>query len=129
MRSLVLVMFGFMIGIVSNAGLAQSSYDLRSPDGRIELRIRTAGPIRYDLVLKGRAVLENSTLSLDLEHKKLGTEPKVIGVKKDSHDQIVEPVVRQKFAKIRDRYNDLRLNFDGGYSVIFRAYDEGVAYR
>jgi alpha-glucosidase len=129
MRNFVLLMCGFMLGFVSNAGLAQSSYDLRSPDGRIEVRIRTAGRIRYDLVLKGRAVLESSTLSLDLEHKKLGTEPKVIGVKKDSHDQIVEPVVRQKFAKIRDRYNELRLNFDGGYSVIFRAYNEGVAYR
>ena len=40
-----------------------------------------------------------------------------------------EPVVRQKFAKIRDRYNELRLTMDGGYSVVFRAYNEGVAYR
>ncbi len=42
---------------------------------------------------------------------------------------MVEPVVRQKFAKIRDRYNELRLTMDGGYSVVFRAYNEGVAYR
>ena len=73
---------------------AQSSFDLRSPDGRIEIRIRTAGQIRYDVVLKGRAVLENSTLSLDVEHKKLGVQPKVTGAKQRSSDQIVEPVVR-----------------------------------
>ena len=108
---------------------AQSSYDLRSPDGRIEVRIRTAGSIRYDVVLKGRAVLENSTLSLDVEHKKLGVQPKVIDAKPQSHDQVVEPVVRQKFAKIRDHYNELRLNMDGGYAVVFRAYNEGAAYR
>jgi alpha-glucosidase len=108
---------------------AQSSYDLRSPDNRIEVRIRTAGQIRYDVVLRGTAVLENSTLSLDVDHNKLGINPKVVNAKKTSHDQVVEPVVKQAFAKIRDDYNELRLNFDGGYAVIFRAYNEGVAYR
>jgi alpha-glucosidase len=118
----------FFVAFFENAA-AQSSYDLRSPDGRIEIRIRTAGSIRYDVVLKGRAVLENSTLSLNVEHKKLGVEPKVIDAKPQSHDQIVEPVVRQKFAKIRDHYNELRLNMEGGYAVVFRAYNEGAAYR
>jgi alpha-glucosidase len=109
--------------------VAQSSYDLRSPDNKIEVRIRTAGSLRYDVLLKGRALLENSTLSLDVEHKKLGAEPKVVDLKQRSYDQIVEPVVRQKFAKIRDHYNELRLSLDGGYSVVFRAYNEGAAYR
>jgi alpha-glucosidase len=118
----------FFVAFFENAA-AQSSYDLRSPDGRIEIRIRTAGSIRYDVVLKGRAVLENSTLSLDVEHKKLGLQPKVIDAKLQSHDQIVEPVVRQKFAKIRDHYDELRLNMEGGYAVVFRAYNEGAAYR
>jgi alpha-glucosidase len=108
---------------------AQSSFDLRSPDGRIEIRIRTAGQIRYDVVLKGRAVLENSTLSLDVEHKKLGVQPKVTGARERSSDQIVEPVIREKFAKIRDHYNELKLNLAGDYAVVFRAYNEGAAYR
>ena len=108
---------------------AQSSYDLRSPDNRIEVRIRTVDQIRYDLILNGAAVLENSTISLDVDHKKLGVDPKVIDTKKNSHDQMVEPVVRQKFARIRDHYNELRMTFDGGYSVVFRAYNEGVGYR
>src|ERR1700678_2304150 len=110
-------------------GAAQSSYDLRSPDGRIEIRIRTAGQIRYDVVLKGRAVMEDCTLSLDVEHKKLGVQPKLVDAKERSYDQAVEPVVRQKFAKIRDHYNELKLNFEGGYAVVFRAYNEGAAYR
>jgi alpha-glucosidase len=108
---------------------AQSSYDLRSPDKRIEIRIRTAGQIQFDVLLNGRALLEQSTLSLDIEHKKLGLQPKVIDSKQRSFDQIVEPVVRQKFAKIRENYNELRISLDGGYAVIFRAYNEGVAYR
>jgi alpha-glucosidase len=124
-----LAVFTMLSGLLIQEGTAQSSHDLRSPDGRIELRIRTADRLRYDLVLKGRAVLENATLSLDVEHNKLGVMPKVVDAKMRSSDQMVEPVVRQKFAKIRDHYNELRLNMDGGYSVVFRAYNEGVAYR
>ena len=74
LSSLILVL---VVAALSSAkSSAQSSYDLRSPDGRIEVRIRTAGQIRYDVVLKGRAVLENSTLSLDVDHKKLGVNAK-----------------------------------------------------
>ena len=109
--------------------LAQSSFDLRSPDNRIEIRIRTAERIRYDVLLKGKVLLENCTLSLDIEHKKFGVQPKVLEVKPRSYDQMVEPVVRQKFAKIRDNYNELRLNIQDGYAVVFRAYNQGAAYR
>ncbi|HKR86038.1 MAG TPA: glycoside hydrolase family 97 protein [Terriglobales bacterium] len=115
--------------LASSSLIAQSSYDLKSPDNRIEVRIRTSGQLRYDVLLRGNALLENSTLSLDVEHKKLGVQPKVTGAKQRSNDQMVEPVVRQKFAKVRDHYNELRLTLDGGYAVTFRAYDEGVAYR
>ncbi len=124
-----LLLFLLFVALLIENAAAQSSYDLRSPDGRIEIRIRTAGQIRYDIVLKGRAVLENCTLSLDVEHKKLGAQPTVIAAKERTSDQVVEPVVRQKFAKIRDHYNELRLDMEGGYAVVFRAYNEGAAYR
>ena len=127
----VLALLSLLGGFASQdaTAAAQSSYDLRSPDGRIEVRIRTAGQLHYDLLLKGTAVLENCTLSLDVEHKKLGVEPHVMEAKPSSHDEIVKPVVRQKFANIRDHYNELRLNMEGGYAVVFRAYNEGAAYR
>jgi alpha-glucosidase len=108
---------------------AQSSYDLRSPDNRIEVRIRTAPVLRYDVLLNGRALLQDSTLSLDIDHTTLGVNPKVRAARKRSVDQTLEPPVRQKFAKIREHYNELRLEMDGNYAVVFRAYNEGAAYR
>src|SRR5216684_1297630 len=113
----------------SNATAAQSSYDLRSPNGKIEIRIRTASGIRYDVLFNGRALLQDCALSLDVDHKKLGVEAKVLKSKESSRDQTLEPVVRQKFAKIRENYKQLRLDMDGGYAVLFRAYNEGAAYR
>jgi len=128
MRISSIFLVAFM-AVTSTVLFAQSSYDLKSPDNRIEVRIRTSGQLRYDVLLRGNALLENATLSLDVEHKKLGLQPKVTSAKPRSNDQVVEPVVRQKFAKIRDHYNELRLTMDGGYAVVFRAYNEGVAYR
>jgi len=108
---------------------AQSNYELRSPDNRIQVRIRTAETIQYDVLLGGRTLLENSTFSLDLEHKALGMQPRVIDAKERANDQIIKPAVRQKFAQIRETYKELRLSMEGGYAVVFRAYNEGVAYR
>ena len=107
----------------------QSSFDLVSPDGRIEVRIRTAQGIHYDLIYDGREVLRDSTMSLDVDHKVLGKEVKVVSSKQNHADRVLEPVVRQKFAKIRENYNELHLEFDGNFSVDFRAYNEGAAYR
>jgi len=109
--------------------------------GAIELRLKVAGQenrsanrtargVRYDVVLKGRAILEDSSLSIDVDHKTFGKDvAKVLHSKASSHDEVIEPVVRQKFAKIRDNYNEVRLELEGGYAVTFRAYNEGVAYR
>ena len=117
------------LSLLTGITAAQSSYDLRSPNRKIEVRIRTANQLRYDVLLNGAALLQDSTLSLDIDHTKLGLAPHILSAKQTSHDQVLEPVVRQKFARIRDHYNQLRLDLQGGYSVVFRAYDEGVAYR
>lgn len=120
---------GFTLTALTASLWSQASYDLRSPDNRIELRIRTFDALRYDLVLNRRTVLENATLSLDIEHRGLGIQSKVTDARQSSHDAVIQSVVRQKFARIRDHYNELKLTFDGGYAVTFRVYDEGIAYR
>lgn len=129
MRVIRTIVLALLVTGISVAADAPSSYDLKSPNGRIEVRIRTTDELRYDVVLQGTAVLENSTLSLEVDHKELGGHPKITGVQQRTYNQIVEPVVKQKFAKVRDHYNELKLTAEGGYAVVFRAYNEGVAYR
>jgi len=108
---------------------AQSSYSLHSPDGRIQVRIHTTERIRYDVLLNGKPLLMDSTLSINIDHTALGLTPKVKAIMERSVDQQIEPAVRQKFARIRESYNELRLEMDGNYAVVFRAYNEGIAYR
>src|SRR5260370_4060141 len=128
-RSLPLLALLSALLTTAGTATAQSSYDLRSPDNRIEIRIRSAQHRRYDVLLKCRTLLQYVPLALDIDHKALGVDPQVLAAKKLTYDQTMEPPVRQKFARIRENYNELRLEMEGGYAVIFRAYNEGAAYR
>src|SRR5580692_5634307 len=109
--------------------MAQQDYSLLSPDKRIEIKIHVADRLNYDLLFKGKALLEDSRLSINIDHVELGLNPKVASARESSSDRVLEPAVRQKFAKIRDHYNQLRLEMAGGLTVVFRAYNEGAAYR
>ena len=114
---------------VAGHALAQSNYSLHSPDQRIEVRIRLADRIRYDVLLNGIRLLQDSTLSVRTSSTTLGLNPRVKDAKKRSVDQWLEPFVRQKFAKLRENYDEVRLEMEGNYAIVFRAYNEGVGYR
>jgi alpha-glucosidase len=124
----IFVIFSFMI-CLADFSLAQSDYALHSPDGRIDVKVHAADRLTYDVSFKGTPLLQNGQLSINIDHTVLGVNPKVTSAKERSEDRILEPVVRQKFAKIRDNYRELHLELDGGLAVTFRAYNEGVAYR
>ncbi|HEX4485542.1 MAG TPA: glycoside hydrolase family 97 protein [Terriglobales bacterium] len=120
---------GIALICLLGTALAQSDFSLLSPNKQVEVKVRAADRLQYDVLFKGTPLLQNSTLSIDIDHKTLGTNPKVTAHKESTHDAILEPPVRQKFAKIHDNYNELRLEMDGNYAVVFRAYNEGAAYR
>ncbi len=104
-------------------------YTLQSPEGGLVVSIQTGERLRWQLAVDEKVVLQDSTLSLRLEGVTLGLQPTVKSATPRHHDETIAPVVRQKAATFRDRYNELRLELDGGGAVTFRAYEEGVAYR
>jgi alpha-glucosidase len=108
---------------------AASSYSLRSPNQRIEVRIEMGDRIRYGVLLDDKALLDGSTLSMRIDQATLGVNPKVKASRPRRVDQTLEPPVHQKSAALRERFHELRLEMQGGYAVVFRAFDEGVAYR
>jgi len=128
---IVIRKFVSLVGLALLAGgaaMADTNYSLRSPDNRIDVAIHVARKITYDISLNGRLLMKDSTFGINIEGKALGEIPSERH-EEDSVDKALEPVVRQKSAKIRERYNELKLEMDGGYAVVFRAYPEGVAYR
>src|SRR2546423_1197227 len=115
--------------LASTSRAAESNYAVKSPDGRIEVRVHATDRVKYDVLLNGKALLQDSTLSINVDHNTLGANPRVTSAKERTVNQVLEPVIRQKFAKIHENYNEIRLEMEGGYAVTFRAYNEGAAYR
>src|SRR5262249_8498498 len=115
-------------GCASPLCAADSNFTLRSPDDRIEVRIRLTSRITYDVLLNNKPLVQDSPLAMNVGGRALGENPALQSTKKGPVGKMLEPAVRQKFAKVREHYNELRLDF-AGYAVEFRAYPEGVAYR
>ncbi|HKX27368.1 MAG TPA: glycoside hydrolase family 97 N-terminal domain-containing protein, partial [Blastocatellia bacterium] len=114
---------------MSSSVIAQSDYALGSPDRKIEVKIQIGDRLKYSVLFNGKPLLQESTLSINIDQQTLGRQPKVKAAKPGNLDRMIEPAVRQKFARIRENYNELRLEMEGNYAVVFRAYNEGVAYR
>jgi len=105
-------------------------YHLQSPDRNIHLKIQLKDQIYFSLYFKSRQIITPSPLSMTTqEHGILGNNPKVLSREKIKTSQTEHPVVRQKSKTIQARYQQLTLKFTQPYILIFRAYNQGVAYR
>jgi alpha-glucosidase len=112
----------------ATARAAEPVHGLRSPNGRIELSVRADGALRYGVALDGRPLLQDCALGLVIDEATLGAAVKVQRVRTGMVDRELRPPVRQKAARLAERYRELRLEM-WGFAVVVRAYDEGVAYR
>ena len=128
-RTGIFVILWLLVLCSAQTVFAQSDHTLRSPDQRIELRIRAAERLTYDVLFNGAPLLQNSALSMKVDGATLGAQPRVKAATPRTVDQEIVSPVPQKSARIREHYNELRLEMEGNYTVVFRAFNEGVAYR
>ena len=109
--------------------LAQKQYTLQSPDKQITITIQTGDRLSYSVRHGETLVLDDSPIAMTLDNGTvLGVPAKVKSVKSTAVDNTIEaPFYKRK--QIRDLYNEMTLSFSPSYQVVFRAYDDGVAYR
>jgi alpha-glucosidase len=124
------VMFIFILAIIYPVTLFAREYQLQSPDKRMTVKLTAADKIYYSVFYDSKPIVKPSPISLTLHPGTvLGRNPKVKNTRFRTVDKKISPVVRQKNAVIIDRYNELIIFFKGDFSLIFRAYDDGAAYR
>lgn len=104
-------------------------YSVASPDGKIKVMVSLADGITYDVHYGNEPVLSGCRMSLDVNGKVLGSAPSLKSVSRKSVDRVKHPFLHLKYAEVPDRFNQMTLKMKGGYSVEFRAYDDGIAYR
>lgn len=114
--------------VLSLTAVAQQ-HELRSQDGRIVVTVKAGDRLTYDLSVNNQAVLRDAEISIDVDHKRLGSKPKIKLFTNNSVDREITSPVPLKSARVRERYRELRLEFEDNYAIVFRVFNEGVAYR
>ena len=105
-------------------------YELSSFNENIQLKININKQIEYSVTHNSKLILSPSPISLQIgQDSMLGKNPKVINVERKKVDEVITPPVKIKSSEIPDQYNEIKIDFEGGYFLIFRAYNDGVAYR
>lgn len=100
-----------------------------SPDKSLMLQVDLKQKIYYSVWYKGNLLLSYSPVSMNIkEAGVLGANPVLLNQKTESVDEIINPLYGRR-KEIRDYYNKLVLDFTGNFSLEFRVYNEGVAYR
>ena len=106
------------------------SQEILSPDGNISVKIDFRDGLRYSVSYMNKLVIEPSAIDM-----KIGTQS-LLGQATTSRKavarsvrQTINATIPEKRKVISDHYNELVLPFPKSFSVIFRVYNDGVAYR
>lgn len=105
-------------------------YELRCPDGTVTANVDVAERIGLAVFVDGAMVVEVTELALAIADRSvMGVDARVGQVERNTVSREVRPEIREKNAVIQERYNELTLTFEEDFTLTFRAYDNGVAYR
>jgi alpha-glucosidase len=146
-RILVFISFLLFLALVCIAPVvcsASTAYEVASPDGNltIALELKTnpqpylpGSRAYYHVSYKGKPILIDSPLGLDFfKGKALDQDFEVVNTSREAHDSVWQNHFGSKL-EVRDHFNQLTVSLRERQSpnrhldLIFRAYDEGVAFR
>ena len=107
----------------------QKEYRLNSPDGKLEVTLYIGDRITYELTEEGHTLVAPSPLSVHLDNGTVWGNGSHL--KRVSHRQANEviPSPFYKRSEVKDVYNEMTLSFREHFNLIFRMYNEGMAYR
>ena len=124
--SLATVLFLFFIFKNINAQI----FELNSPNQKINIQINIVDQLSMSVFFKEKKIIEKTPISINLsDGRTFGLFPKLKKSKTKKVNDITQITIPNKDKVVNDKYNELILSFSKDYQVIFRAYNEGFAYR
>ncbi len=119
----------FLMGSTIFAAQKNKDFEIKSLDGNITLKVEVGAKLQWSVQHTGQQIIAPSAISLHLDGGDiLGDNAKV----KSSNIEKIHNVIaaiNYKKSSIADDYNQLTVNFKNDFGVIFRVYNDGVAYR
>ncbi len=125
-RSLLLAVLSLIIAGIASA----KDYQISSPDKKITLNVNIGHGISWSANYEGKEVMSATRIAMILDDGRvLGENEKVRKAGVSMLNEIIRPVVPNKRSEIVNNCNILEISFRSGFSLQFRAYNDGVAYR
>ena len=127
MKKILILLTVLMLGVA--AGAQKRTYSLASPDGRLTATVTPQdGGLRCSTAYDD-SLLAHTFMGLDYTQggKAFGSMTVRRATRRTVDEIIASPFTRQ--ATMRNHCNELTLQLKEGLSVVFRAYNEGLAYR
>lgn len=107
---------------------AHKKYEITSPDGKLKVNVSVDKTISYSVVHETDTMLYSSAISMETDTYIFGKASRIKKTVRNS----VNKVIASPFYKrdtVQDHYNELAIQFKENFSLVFRVYDEGMAYR
>ena len=115
--------------IYTNSLFGNEPLTLLSPDGKVALHIELVKKVYYSVYFENQRLTLPCPISLKLGNGDvLGENPEL----KNIHTISVRDKIYPRNGnsnEIPDHYNEMSIEFENDFSIIFRAYNEGIAYR
>jgi len=122
-------LIAFSIILLGNTAAFAQSYEVVSPDGNLKISVEAGATLQYEVTYNEQVIIMPSTIGIALNTGlTLGENAEVTNTSTRTVDEVITPLYG-KNATLRDQFNELTIEFSESYSLIIRAYDEGVAYR
>lgn len=118
-----------IINDVNNGGSTQGGLSLTSPGGNLKVDVSVGETIDYTLYYNGKQMMGTSSLSMSFVDKRVwGWKSTLVDTKERNVHEVIKASNYIK-SEINDDFKEATLTFKEGFKIIFRAYDEGMAYR
>ncbi|PQM55979.1 MAG: hypothetical protein CL924_00150 [Deltaproteobacteria bacterium] len=129
MKINVLTLLLILSTFISLKAQKTKTFTLVSPNEGLIAQIDVSDKIYYSLQVKEQEIILPSAISMTLEDGTvLGKKAKVKDNFIETYNTFIDPLYWKKDS-ISDHYNYLRLDFKQDFSLEFRIYNEGFAYR
>jgi alpha-glucosidase len=109
--------------------LIAGQYEVESPSKKLRVSISANDNLTYSVFYNDEMIIKPSVISVTLDKGILGKNPQVKNNSVNYVNRDLKPVVRQKYAVIKDEFNELQLDFENNFTLFVRVYDEGFGYR
>lgn len=130
MKKIVLIVAVLFLGLNTYCwGSKNQNVSVTSPNQKISVDIDWKEFLSYSITYAGERVMNSSKIGLDVkELGVLGERPKIKKIKKGSFEDEIQTSF-YRTTKFNLKYNEVNLLFNNHWGVIFRVFDDGVAYR